>query len=104
MKKISWRNIAVLIVIVGSLIYTLPTLNPGIWPHKKINLGLDLQGGMHLVLEVDADKAVTSTIERIGQELSRQMKSERIRSKGVVTSKQPNHHPGQCGDRCEKSD
>lgn len=83
MKNLSWRNIAVLIVIVGALIYTLPTLTPGIWPHKKINLGLDLQGGMHLVLEVDADKAVTSTIERIGQELRRQMKSARIRSKGV---------------------
>ena len=83
MKNLSWRNIAVLVVIVGALIYTLPTLNPGIWPHKKINLGLDLQGGMHLVLEVDADKAVTSTIERIGQELRRQMKSARIRSKGV---------------------
>lgn len=83
MKKISWRNIAVLIIIIGSLIYTLPTLNPSIWPHKKINLGLDLQGGMHLVLEVDADKAVTSTIERIGQELRRQMKTERIRSMGI---------------------
>ena len=73
MKKLSWRNIAILIIIIGSLIYTLPTLNPGIWPHKKINLGLDLQGGMHLVLEVDADKAVASTIERIGQELRRML-------------------------------
>jgi preprotein translocase subunit SecD len=49
------------------------------WPHKKINLGLDLQGGMHLVLEVDTDKAVEDTIERITQELRSQLRKKRIR-------------------------
>jgi len=49
------------------------------WPHKKINLGLDLQGGMHLVLEVDTDKAVEDTIERITQELRSQVRKEHIR-------------------------
>ncbi|MFC1829579.1 protein translocase subunit SecD, partial [Thermodesulfobacteriota bacterium] len=50
---------------------------------KKINLGLDLQGGMHLVLEVDTIKAVESTIERITQELRSLMKKERIRHQGI---------------------
>ncbi len=53
------------------------------WPHKKINLGLDLQGGMHLVLEVDTEKAVESTIDRIALELRRVLKKERIRHAGV---------------------
>jgi preprotein translocase subunit SecD len=53
------------------------------WPYKKINLGLDLQGGMHLVLEVDTIKAVESTIERIAQELRSLMKKERIRHQGI---------------------
>ena len=70
-------------VIVTAAIYVIPTFKPGIWPHKKINLGLDLQGGMHLVLEVDADKAVENTIERIGQEMRGLMKKERIRNLGV---------------------
>ena len=49
------------------------------WPHKKINLGLDLQGGMHLVLEVDTDKAVEDAIERIAQELRASLRKDRVR-------------------------
>ncbi|MCJ7771666.1 MAG: protein translocase subunit SecD, partial [Desulfobacterales bacterium] len=73
MKNFSWRPVLILAVILVAFIYILPTVDmvvnkktePTLWPHKKINLGLDLQGGMHLVLEVDVDKAVASTIERL---------------------------------------
>ncbi len=53
------------------------------WPYKKVNLGLDLQGGMHLVLEVQNQKALESTVERIGQELRTKLKKEQIRSAGL---------------------
>jgi len=53
------------------------------WPHKKINRGLDLQGGMHLVLEVDTDKAVEDTLERLAQELRTSLRKERIRVHGI---------------------
>ncbi len=66
-------------VIIAGLIYTLPTFYPAFWPYKRINLGLDLQGGMHLVLEVETQKAVESTIERIAQELRSTLKKEHIR-------------------------
>lgn len=33
-------------------------------PNKKISLGLDLQGGLHLVLEVDANKSLSDSITR----------------------------------------
>ena len=35
-------------------------------PGKAINLGLDLQGGIHLVLGVDIDKALEAQVERAG--------------------------------------
>lgn len=79
MRNLSWRALAVFGVLVVAIIYVLPTLNPSFWPHKKINLGLDLQGGMHLVLEVDTDKAVEGTIERLNQELRSTLRDERIR-------------------------
>ncbi|MFC1814975.1 protein translocase subunit SecD [Thermodesulfobacteriota bacterium] len=79
MKNISWRLVFVLAVIIVAFVYTLPTISPALWPHKKINLGLDLQGGMHLVLEVDTAKAVESTVERIAQELRTRLRKERIR-------------------------
>lgn len=70
-------------VILAAVIYILPTIQPSLWPHKKINLGLDLQGGMHLVLEVEADKAVENTIERIGEEMKSLMRKKRIRHLGI---------------------
>lgn len=38
-------------------------------PKKRINLGLDLQGGVHLVLGVDLDKAVKDKVGRRADEL-----------------------------------
>ena len=86
MKLLSWKPALVLIVIIAAVIFVLPTVHmrlndtpqPTLWPNKKINLGLDLQGGMHLVLEVETGKAVESTIERIAQELRDQLRAERI--------------------------
>jgi preprotein translocase subunit SecD len=70
-------------VVVASIVYLLPSFNPGIWPHKKINLGLDLQGGMHLVLEVQVEKAVESTLERISHELRADMRKKHIRFQSI---------------------
>ena len=70
---------------VAALFYLIPTLSsnlpPGlkkILPNKKINLGLDLQGGMHLVLEVQANKAVEGTAERMAEDLKETLRDERI--------------------------
>ena len=79
MKNFSWKLILVFGVIVTAIIYVLPTFKPGLWPHNQINLGLDLQGGMHLVLEVDTAKAVEGQVERISQEVLDELKKERIR-------------------------
>jgi preprotein translocase subunit SecD len=43
-----------------------------------VNLGLDLQGGMHLVLEVQDEKAVESTTERLLEEARRLLDKEKI--------------------------
>jgi len=79
LKNFSWKLILVFAVIVTAVIYVLPTLEPALWPHKQINLGLDLQGGMHLVLEVDTAKAVDGQVERIMQEIRDQLREERLR-------------------------
>ena len=83
MKTLSWQSIIVLLAVTASTVYVLPSFEVDIWPNKKINLGLDLQGGMHLVLEVQTHKAVESTIERITYELRSALKKERIRFKDL---------------------
>lgn len=80
------------VVILAALIYVYPTIHmvingaaePTIWPYKKINRGLDLQGGMHLVLEVQTEKAVEGHIERITQDLRSLLRKNRIKNMGVT--------------------
>jgi preprotein translocase subunit SecD len=85
-KKLQWRGLIVLIVIVVALIYltpsiskTLPTWWPNILPKEKINLGLDLKGGMHLILEVQAQKAVESHLERMVEDIKDSLRSAKIK-------------------------
>ena len=86
LKGLNWKHAVVLAVIIGCIIYTAPTLKPGVWPHKKINLGLDLQGGMHLILEVKSEKALESTLERIRNELRTYCRDEGIRLQSIEMS------------------
>src|SRR6201995_1922749 len=56
-----WKAILVTIAVLFGVVFTLPNLLPqktldslpGWVPHQKLNLGLDLQGGSYLLLEVD---------------------------------------------------
>ncbi len=80
------------VVLIAALIYIYPTIHmvvnnakePTIWPYKQINLGLDLQGGMHLVLEVQTEIAVEGHIERITQDLRSLLRKNRIKNMGVA--------------------
>ncbi len=45
---------------------------------KAVNLGLDLQGGMHLVLEVDAAAALTNEMVRMKDNLRRRFVDDRV--------------------------
>jgi len=83
LKDFSWRIPVIGLVLIVAVIYVIPTFKPGWWPNKQINLGLDLQGGMHLVLEVKTEKAVESTVERIRNELRDSFRNEKIRHKGI---------------------
>ncbi|MBU4002669.1 MAG: protein translocase subunit SecD, partial [Proteobacteria bacterium] len=74
----------ILAVMIAAVVYVLPSLKPGMWPHNKINLGLDLQGGMHLVLEVDTEKALETTLERRSQDVRELLKKNRIRYREIT--------------------
>lgn len=78
MKNYSWKIVTAIAVIVISAVLVAPTFREGVWPHKKINLGLDLQGGMNLVLEVESDKAVDNSLERMSEEIRVLLRREQI--------------------------
>lgn len=60
-----------------------------VWPHKEIILGLDLQGGMHLALQVETDKAILNRVDNLVGELKSALREEKIKytSLGAVKGK-----------------
>ena len=86
LKSLRWRGAIVIFVILMAFVYLMPSLTselPAWWsnllPRDKIHLGLDLQGGMHLVLEVEALKAVENHLERIVEELRHDLRKNKLR-------------------------
>ncbi len=71
-----WRGILILAVLAVAVFVMLP-------PEEKINLGLDLQGGMHLVLQVQTADAVRAEVETEAERLVRVAEDEGIR--GLTT-------------------
>ena len=57
MKRLDWRGGLIAVVVLVAVFFIIP-------PGERIKLGLDLQGGIHLVLEVQAEKAVEAKIDR----------------------------------------
>ena len=85
-KKLQWRGLLILIVVAVALIYLTPSLSktlpswwPNILPEEQIHLGLDLKGGMHLVLEVQTQRAVESHLERMIEDIKYSLRKAKIR-------------------------
>ena len=66
---LKWKIPLILFAILGSAYLAYPLKD-------KIALGLDLQGGMHLVLEVQTEKAVEASLERIAGDIKREIEEE----------------------------
>jgi len=85
-KKFSWRIALIAAATLLSIIFYLPSTSikdtlPEWLQEYGIVLGLDLQGGVHLVYEVDGDKAVDVTAERIASSLTNVFNEKKIEAK-----------------------
>lgn len=85
MKSILWRIVLLVGFTILALVLFLPSTPvskslPSFWADNlsKIALGLDLQGGMHIVLEVDQDKAVETYVERLKDQVETLLKDKRV--------------------------
>jgi len=83
-----WKAALYGFVTVVAVLYLVPTLVPEEKQpsfirsnfQKKIQLGLDLQGGLHLVYEVNVDKAVSDKVDRLSSDIE-----DRLRRDKAVT-------------------
>ncbi len=79
-----WKLWLILVVLIISTMGSLPNVvsPPGWWPQgfsNPLNLGLDLKGGVHLVLDVDVDKAVERSVEEDVDSIRRILRQSKIR-------------------------
>lgn len=85
LKSLRWKFILYAAIAAFAILLLLPTLTSQLppWfmkiiPADKIHLGLDLQGGMHLLLTVEGEKAVESYVEQIKNNLRDELKERGI--------------------------
>ncbi|MEE8506249.1 MAG: protein translocase subunit SecD [Kiloniellales bacterium] len=86
-----WQIILVLAVLVFGVVGAAPNLLqretaeglPGWIPHEQVSLGLDLQGGSYLLLEVDFDTVVREQLENLVDGIRIGMRRARIGYTGL---------------------
>jgi preprotein translocase subunit SecD len=85
LKSLRWKFIFYAAITVFAILLLLPTLTSQLppWfmkiiPTDKIHLGLDLQGGMYLLLTVEGEKAVESYVEQIKNNLKDELKDRGV--------------------------
>jgi preprotein translocase subunit SecD len=76
LQSIKLRVLITVAVMLAAIYYLIPSIWPdmpaqmaNLFPKNRIRLGLDLQGGMHLLLEVDTEKAMESSVDRLANSL-----------------------------------
>ncbi|KAF0121713.1 MAG: preprotein translocase subunit SecD [bacterium] len=80
--NLRWKALLIAIITIVSLVYLSTSISdqfPEWWPKKQIKLGLDLQGGTHLLLEVETSKAVENAVERVSGDLKDSLLKKGIR-------------------------
>ncbi len=87
-RGLLWRGVAVLasvvislIVLVPSVVGELPSWWKGVLPSEAIHLGLDLRGGIHMVLEVQVDRAVENSVDLLMEQIRSEAREEEIATK-----------------------
>ena len=85
MKILSVKQILVIIVFMFGVIYSMPTFLNEVpsWltsiNAKKMNLGLDLKGGVHFLMEVDLNEVSKSKSKKLSNDIRSELRKEKIR-------------------------
>jgi preprotein translocase subunit SecD len=87
-----WKAVLYGLVVVLAILYLIPTVAQDREPaflkkhfQKRIQLGLDLQGGLHLVYEVNVDKAVSGKVDRLSSDLEDRLRKDKSVTDMVVS-------------------
>ncbi len=92
MEGLRWRTFVAVLGVAASLVWVLPNLvnlsEVSWWPSKqKLNYGLDIQGGLHLVMGVDVDGVVKESTTRLISTMKAEMTKENVAYADVKSEK-----------------
>jgi SecD/SecF fusion protein len=94
LRTVRLKFLFLFILTVVAVLFVLPSFPVGLpdWWQKHVskglNLGLDLKGGMHLVLEVDMDSAISNALNRTIPELKEMVEKKGLAAKLGDVSKE----------------
>jgi preprotein translocase subunit SecD len=84
-QNLTWRGVLLALVLGAGIVCILPTLLsslgrqvPSFLPSRVINLGLDLKGGIYLLMEVDMDVALKNSARRATDDLRRRVADAKL--------------------------
>ncbi len=77
-RNLKWKLIIILAIMVLCLYYFISPRQSGSGLLSRINLGLDLKGGIHLVLQVVTDDAVNQDLNQDAQRISQELDTKKI--------------------------
>ncbi|AHZ84769.1 protein translocase subunit SecD [Bdellovibrio bacteriovorus] len=92
MEGLRWRTFVAVLGVAASLVWVLPNLvnlsEVSWWPSKqKLNYGLDIQGGLHLVMGVDVDGVVKESTTRLISTIKAEMTKDNVAYADVKSEK-----------------
>ncbi|MBP5856053.1 protein translocase subunit SecD [Marivibrio halodurans] len=85
-----WKKILIAAVCALGLIYALPNFAPSAFkdlpswaPSKTVNLGLDLQGGAHLLMQVETEAVIAERLQSTEEAVRGALREARVRARGL---------------------
>ncbi len=92
-----WQTIAVIVVTALAALFALPNLLPApvldVLPHwyatSRINLGLDLRGGAHFLLEADLRSVLNERVTNLSDALRGELRKQQVAFKDITIENGP---------------
>ncbi|WP_425361923.1 protein translocase subunit SecD [Candidatus Tisiphia endosymbiont of Mystacides longicornis] len=82
-----WKIFLSILCTIGAFICALPnftTIDSKILPNYRVNLGLDLRGGAHLLLDVDFDAYLNDVMEGLAYHLRKYLREDKVGYKNLI--------------------
>ena len=87
----TWKIAAVVFAAIFGILFSLPNAFPagklpGFLPQQRLNLGLDLQGGSYLLLEVDLEALRKEQLTNLVEDARRALQNQQIQFTGLAVA------------------